>query len=84
MISFDVGTLENARTIVENLKIFTFAESLGGVESLVGHPVSMTHASVPKERRQKLGLTDGIVRLSVGVEDVEDLIGDLSYAFDRI
>ncbi|MGH9857473.1 MAG: PLP-dependent transferase, partial [Acidobacteriota bacterium] len=56
----------------------------GGVESLIGHPVTMTHASVPKETRQRIGLTDSIVRLSVGIEDVEDLIGDLSYALDRI
>lgn len=84
MISFDVGTVENARAIVENVRIFAFAESLGGVESLIGHPASMTHGSVPKEKRLKLGLTDGLVRLSVGVEDVEDLIGDLSHALDRI
>lgn len=84
MISFDIGTVENARAIVENVRIFAFAESLGGVESLIGHPASMTHGSVPKEKRMKLGLTDGLVRLSVGIEDVEDLIGDLSHALDRI
>lgn len=84
MISFDVGTLENAKTVVENVRIFTFAESLGGVESLLGHPVSMTHGSVPKDKRVKMGLTDGLLRLSVGIEDLEDLIGDLSYALDRI
>ncbi len=82
MISFDIGTVENARAIVENVRIFAFAESLGGVESLIGHPASMTHGSVPKEKRMKLGLTDGLVRLSVGIEDVEDLIGDLSHALD--
>jgi cystathionine beta-lyase/cystathionine gamma-synthase len=84
MISFDVGSLEKATRVVESAKIFSLAESLGGVESLIGHPVSMTHASVPKEKRLKMGLTDGIVRLSVGVEDVEDLIGDLGYALDQI
>jgi cystathionine beta-lyase/cystathionine gamma-synthase len=84
MISFDVGSLEKAKKVVESAKIFSLAESLGGVESLIGHPVTMTHASVPKEKRLKMGLTDGIVRLSVGVEDVEDLIGDLGYALDQI
>jgi len=84
MISFDVGSFDKAKTLVENVKIFALAESLGGVESLIGHPVTMTHASIPKEQRQKMGLTDSIVRLSVGIEDVEDLIGDLSYALDRI
>lgn len=84
MISFDVGTVENARTIVENLRIFAFAESLGGVESLIGHPVSMTHGSVPKDKRSKLGISEGLLRLSVGIEDVEDLIGDLSHALDKI
>lgn len=84
MISFDVGSLEKAKKVVESVKIFSLAESLGGVESLIGHPVTMTHASVPKEKRLKMGLTDGIVRLSVGVEDVEDLIGDLGYALDQI
>ncbi len=84
MISFDVGSLEKAKKVVESVKIFSLAESLGGVESLIGHPVTMTHASVPKEKRLKMGLTDGIVRLSVGVEDVEDLIGDLGHALDQI
>ncbi len=84
MISFDVGSGDKAKMLVESVRIFALAESLGGVESLIGHPVTMTHASVPKENRQKMGLTDSIVRLSVGIEDVEDLIGDLSYALDRI
>jgi cystathionine beta-lyase/cystathionine gamma-synthase len=84
MISFDVGSPDKAKTLVESVRIFALAESLGGVESLIGHPVTMTHASVPKENRQKMGLTENLVRLSVGVEDVEDLIGDLSYALDRI
>lgn len=84
MISFDVGTLENAKTLVEAVSIFSLAESLGGVESLIGHPVSMTHGSVPKDKRLAMGLTDGIVRLSVGIEDVEDLIGDLGHALEQI
>jgi cystathionine beta-lyase/cystathionine gamma-synthase len=84
MISFDLGSFDRAKTLVESVRIFALAESLGGVESLIGHPVTMTHASIPKEQRQKMGLTDSIVRLSVGIEDAEDLIGDLSYALDRI
>jgi len=80
MISLDVGGLERARQVVERTRIFSLAESLGGVESLIGHPASMTHASVPKEMRERMGRTDGLVRLSVGVEDVEDLIADLDQA----
>jgi len=66
--------------IVENLKLFTLAESLGGVESLSGHPASMTHASIPKEEREKTGVVDSLIRLSVGIEDVDDLIEDLRQA----
>lgn len=80
MISLDVGSLERARTVVERTRIFALAESLGGVESLIGHPASMTHASVPRDMREAMGLTDGLVRLSVGVEDVEDLLADLEQA----
>jgi len=80
MISLDVGSLERARAVVERTRIFALAESLGGVESLIGHPASMTHASVPKEMRERMGLTDGLVRLSVGIEDVDDLMGDLDQA----
>lgn len=80
MISLDVGSLERAREVVERTRIFALAESLGGVESLIGHPASMTHASVPKEMRERMGLTDGLVRLSVGIEDVDDLMGDLDQA----
>jgi cystathionine beta-lyase/cystathionine gamma-synthase len=80
MISLDVGSLERARQVVERTRIFALAESLGGVESLIGHPASMTHASVPREMRERMGLTDGLVRLSVGVEDVDDLIGDIDQA----
>ena len=80
MISFETGSLENARTVVQRLQIFTLAESLGGVESLVNHPATMTHASVPREVRESYQLTDGLVRLSVGIEDVEDLETDLAQA----
>ncbi|MEW6702887.1 MAG: cystathionine gamma-synthase [Bacteroidota bacterium] len=80
MISIDFGNVETAKKILNNVKVFTLAESLGGVESLVCHPASMTHASVPKEDRDKMGLTDSLVRFSVGVEDVEDLIADIEQA----
>ncbi|WP_271423828.1 cystathionine gamma-synthase [Aequorivita sinensis] len=82
MISFVTkgNSYNEAIRIVENLKIFTLAESLGGVESLAGHPASMTHASIPKEEREKLGVVDSLIRLSVGIEDVEDLIADLKQA----
>jgi cystathionine beta-lyase/cystathionine gamma-synthase len=80
MISIELGDVKVARRFVERTRIFALAESLGGVESLIGHPASMTHASVPRELRDKMGLTDSLVRLSVGVEDVEDLIADLDQA----
>ena len=80
MISIELGEVGFARRFVERTKIFALAESLGGVESLIGHPASMTHASVPRELREKMGLTDSLVRLSVGIEDVEDLIADLDQA----
>src|SRR5438128_1408733 len=80
MISLELGSVTRARAFVERTRIFSLAESLGGVESLVGHPASMTHASVPPERRRAMGLTDSLVRLSVGIEDVEDLIADLDQA----
>lgn len=82
MISFSTkeNSLAGAVSFVEKLKIFTLAESLGGVESLAGHPATMTHASIPKEEREKLGITDSLIRLSVGIEDVEDLIADIEQA----
>ncbi len=83
MISIDVGSAERARTVVETTRIFALAESLGGVESLIGHPASMTHATVPKEMREAMGLTDGLVRLSVGIEDVDDLREDLDQALNK-
>jgi cystathionine beta-lyase/cystathionine gamma-synthase len=81
MISVDLGDPARARRFVERTKIFALAESLGGVESLIGHPASMTHASVPAAMRQAMGLTDSLIRLSCGIEDTEDLIGDLEQAF---
>lgn len=82
MVSFRVkpDTFEEASRVVSALKVFTLAESLGGVESLAGHPASMTHASIPKEEREKNGISDGLIRLSVGLEDEWDLIGDLEQA----
>ena len=72
--------ISNAKEILEKFQIFTLAESLGGVESLAGHPASMTHASIPKEIREKSGVVDGLIRLSIGIEDVQDLIEDLDQA----
>lgn len=80
MVSFETGSLENARKVLENVKLCILGESLGGVESLISHPATMTHASVPLEKRNELGITDGLVRISVGIEDVEDIIEDLDQA----
>jgi cystathionine beta-lyase/cystathionine gamma-synthase len=80
MVAFETGSLENAKRVLENVKVCTLAESLGGVESLISHPASMTHASVPLEKRNSLGITDGLVRVSVGIEDIEDIISDLDQA----
>lgn len=80
MVAADFGDLDNAKKILNNLKIFTLAESLGGVESLVCHPATMTHASIPKEQKDKMGITDSLVRFSVGLEDIEDLIDDVERA----
>lgn len=85
MLSFEIsGNLAKSVRFLESLQIIHIAESLGAVESLIEHPASMTHASVPKEEREKIGLTDGLIRLSVGIEDVEDLINDLERAFKKI
>ena len=81
MISIELGSKERAAQVLNRVRVFSLAESLGGVESLISHPASMTHASVPAERRAALGISDGLVRLSCGVEDVADLIGDLEAAF---
>jgi len=80
MLSLELGDAARARRVVERTRVFSLAESLGGVESLIGHPASMTHASVPPELRHKMGLSDSLVRLSVGIEDIEDLIEDLDQA----
>lgn len=80
MVAFETGSLDNAKKVLESVKLCTLAESLGGVESLISHPATMTHASVPLEKREKLGITDGLVRVSVGIEDVEDIILDLDQA----
>ena len=84
MISIELGSLENGKNLLRNVKIFALAESLGGVESLICHPASMTHGSIPLEDRLKLNLTDGLVRLSVGCEDAEDLINDIKNALDKV
>lgn len=84
MISFELGSLDNAKKFLDRVRLCSLGESLGGVETLISHPESMTHASVPVETRQKLGLTPGLVRISVGIEDVEDLIGDIENAFDGV
>jgi len=80
MLSIELGSLEKAKAMLARTRLFYLAESLGGVESLIGHPASMTHAAVPSAMRQAMGLTDGLVRLSVGIEDVADLIADLDQA----
>jgi len=84
MISFETGSLENARSVLRSVRLCSLAESLGGVETLISHPATMTHASVPAADRKQLGITDGLVRISVGIEDVEDLIADLGQALGQI
>ncbi|HEY2420996.1 MAG TPA: bifunctional cystathionine gamma-lyase/homocysteine desulfhydrase [Neobacillus sp.] len=82
MVSFDTGSEENADKLLKKVKYFTLAESLGAIESLISVPARMTHASIPAERRAELGITDGLVRISVGIEDVRDLIDDLTQALE--
>jgi len=82
MLSFDVGSFEGAKRVLNRVRLMALAESLGGVETLISHPASMTHASVPLERREAMGLTDSLVRISVGIEDVDDLIADLRQALE--
>lgn len=84
MISVELGTRERAAHVLERVRVFSLAESLGGVESLISHPASMTHASVPPDQRAALGITDGLIRLSCGVEDTDDLLADLAQAFDAL
>ena len=84
MIAFETGTLENAKRMLNSVRLCSLAESLGGVETLISHPASMTHASVPLGERLRLGITDGLVRISVGIEDVEDIIADLKQALEKL
>lgn len=84
MIAFDTGSLENARQVLRSVRLCSLAESLGGVETLISHPATMTHASVPPDERARLGITDGLVRISVGIEEAEDIIADLDQALARI
>jgi len=84
MVAFDVGSLEAARTVLESVKLCTLAESLGGVETLISHPATMTHASVDEAKRRRLGITDGLVRISVGIEDTDDIIADLDQALEKL
>jgi cystathionine beta-lyase/cystathionine gamma-synthase len=84
MISFDVGSLEAARSLLNHVKLCSLAESLGGVETLISLPALMTHASIPAARRLEIGITDGLIRISVGIEDVEDLIADLDKALAAV
>ena len=74
------GNIENVREILNKFEVFTLAESLGGVESLVSHPATMTHASIPKEKREELGIKDGLIRLSIGLETIDDILSDLKAA----
>ena len=84
MITIEMGSFEAAKSMLDHMEVMSFAESLGGVESLISHPASMTHASIPAERRAELGLTDGMVRISVGIENVEDLLADLEQALAQV
>jgi cystathionine beta-lyase/cystathionine gamma-synthase len=84
MLAFELGSLEAARRLLNAVKLMSLAESLGGVETLISHPATMTHASVPAERRAAIGITDGLVRISVGIEDIEDLKADLEQALAKV
>ena len=84
MISFETGSLENAGLVLRSVRLCSLAESLGGVETLISHPASMTHASVPPADRARIGITDGLVRISVGIEDIEDILEDLDQALEKI
>jgi cystathionine beta-lyase/cystathionine gamma-synthase len=84
MITFETGSLRNAKKMLAKVRVCTLGESLGGVETLISHPASMTHAALGEAGRKKIGLTDGMVRISVGVEDVDDILGDLEQALAAI
>ena len=84
MLAFDLGSLEAARRLLNGVRLMALAESLGGVETLISHPATMTHAAVPAEHRASLGITDGLVRISAGIEDIDDLREDLTQALELI
>jgi cystathionine beta-lyase/cystathionine gamma-synthase len=84
MISFDLGSYEAAKSFLGRVRLCSLGESLGGVETLISHPATMTHASIPEADREALGITMGLVRISVGIEDVEDLVADLSLALEAV
>jgi cystathionine beta-lyase/cystathionine gamma-synthase len=84
MLSFDVGSLERARRMLNAVRLCSLAESLGGVETLISLPALMTHASMPRDVRERIGITEGLIRLSVGIEDEEDLIADLNQALMQV
>ena len=83
VVAFEVADIETAKKVIKESKLFTLAESLGAVESLVSVPALMTHASIPKDVREKEGIADGLIRLSVGIEDTEDLVADLKQALEK-
>jgi cystathionine beta-lyase/cystathionine gamma-synthase len=84
LVTFDLGSLERARALLNHVRLMALAESLGGVETLISHPATMTHASVPEERRKQIGITDGMVRISAGIEDIDDLKEDLEQALSHV
>jgi cystathionine beta-lyase/cystathionine gamma-synthase len=84
MLSFDLGSLDRAKRFLKTVRLCALAESLGGVETLISHPATMTHASIPPKRREEIGVTGGLVRMSVGIEDVEDILGDLKRALTAV
>ena len=84
MIAFETGSLENANTMLKRVRVCTLGESLGGVETLISHPATMTHAALGEEGRAKIGLTDGLVRISVGIEEIEDILEDLDQALSAL
>ena len=84
MISFETGSLANANNMLRKVRVCSLAESLGGVETLISHPATMTHAGIGEEGRRKIGITDGMVRISVGIEDVDDIVADLEQALAAI
>jgi cystathionine beta-lyase/cystathionine gamma-synthase len=84
LLAFKMGSLERARTLLNNVRLMALAESLGGVETLISHPATMTHAAVPAERRLQIGITDDMIRMSVGIEDLDDLQEDIAQALDRV